>query len=108
MAQDRIPWATVVAYGAPGLGAGYMFLLLSLYVMKFATDVLLIAPAIMGIIFSVSRVWDAVSDPIVGYLSDRTRHSMGRRRLWMAASVVPIAATFVMLFSRRRTSWVAR
>ncbi len=99
MPTDRVRWSTVVAYGAPGLGAGYMFLLLSLYVMKFATDVLLIAPAVMGVIFSVSRVWDAISDPVVGYLSDRTQHRLGRRRLWMAASVVPLAGTFAMLFS---------
>ncbi len=87
------------AYGAPGVGAGYMFLLLSLYVMKFSTDVLLIAPAVMGVIFSISRVWDAFADPVVGYLSDRTKHPMGRRRIWMLASVIPICATFVMLFS---------
>ncbi len=96
---DTIPWSTVFAYGAPGVGAGYMFLLLSLYVMKFSTDVLLIAPAVMGIIFSASRVWDAIADPIVGYLSDRTKHPMGRRRTWMLASVIPTCATFVMLFS---------
>ena len=96
---DHIAWSTVFAYGAPGVGAGYMFLLLSLYVMKFSTDVLLIAPAVMGVIFSVSRVWDAAADPIVGYLSDRTKHPMGRRRIWMLASVVPTCATFVMLFS---------
>jgi len=96
---DHIPWSTIFAYGAPGVGAGYMFLLLSLYVMKFSTDVLLIAPAAMGVIFSLSRVWDAVADPIVGYLSDRTKHPLGRRRIWMLASVVPISASFVMLFS---------
>ena len=38
--KDKVPWSTVVAYGAPAAGAGYMYLLLSLYVMKFATDVL--------------------------------------------------------------------
>jgi GPH family glycoside/pentoside/hexuronide:cation symporter len=96
---DRVPWRTVAAYGFPGVGAGYMYLLINLYVMKFSTDVLLIAPAVMGIIFSVSRIWDAVSDPLVGYLSDRTRHPMGRRRIWILASVLPIAGTFVMLFS---------
>jgi GPH family glycoside/pentoside/hexuronide:cation symporter len=96
---DHIPWSTVFAYGAPGVGAGYMFLLLSLYVMKFSTDVLLIAPAVMGIIFSISRVWDAVADPIVGYLSDRTKHRLGRRRIWMLASIIPTCATFIMLFS---------
>ena len=96
---DRISWPTVFAYGAPGLGVGYMFLLLSLYVMKFSTDVLLISPAVMGLVFSVSRVWDAALDPVVGYLSDRTRHALGRRRIWMLVSIVPICATFIMLFS---------
>jgi sugar (glycoside-pentoside-hexuronide) transporter len=96
---DRITWGAVGAYSAPGVGAGYMFLLLSLYVMKFSTDVLLIAPAVMGAIFSASRIWDAFFDPIVGYLSDRTRHRWGRRRIWMLASVIPICATFIMLFS---------
>lgn len=95
----RVSWATVFSFGAPGLGAGYMYLMLSLYVMKFATDVLLIAPAIMGIIFSASRIWDAISDPIVGYLSDRTNVRYGRRRTWILASTVPIGAAFIMVFA---------
>lgn len=97
--EDRVPWRTITAYGAPGVGAGYMYLVIGLYVMKFSTDVLLIAPAVMGLIFSLSRIWDAVSDPLVGYLSDRTHHPMGRRRTWMLASTLPVSAAFVMLFS---------
>ena len=97
--DDRVPMRMVVAYGAPGIGAGYMYLMLSLYVMKFSTDVLLIAPAVMGLIFSVSRIWDAVSDPLVGYLSDRTRSRFGRRRTWIVGSMVPIFAAFIMVFS---------
>ncbi len=96
---SRVPWRTVIAYGAPATGAGYMYLLMSLYMMKFATDILLIAPAVMGIIYSLSRIWDAVSDPLVGYLSDRTTLAMGRRRTWILASSVPIAATFYMVFA---------
>src|SRR5262245_45638743 len=97
--NGRVSWGTIVAYGAPGVGAGYMYLLLNLYVLKFSTDVLLIAPAVMGLIFGASRLWDAVIDPIAGYLSDRTKHRLGRRRVWLAASVVPIAVTFVMVFT---------
>ena len=96
---ERLPRTTVFAYGLPGIGAGYMYLLIGLYVMKFSTDVLLISPLVMGLIFSASRIWDAVSDPLVGYLSDRTRSRYGRRRTWMAASVIPIAGAFVMIFS---------
>ena len=87
------------AFGAPAVGAGYMYLLLALYVMKFSTDVLLIAPAIMGLIFSVSRIWDAISDPLVGYLSDRTTTSLGRRRSWILFSFVPIAIGFYAVFA---------
>ena len=97
--SSRVPWRTIVAFGAPAMGSGYMYLLLSLYVMKFATDILLIAPAVMGAIYSLSRIWDAISDPLVGYLSDRTQLRMGRRRSWILASCVPIAAGFYMVFS---------
>ena len=76
-----------------------MYLLLSLYMMKFATDVLLIAPAVMGLIYSASRIWDAVSDPLVGYLSDRTTTRLGRRRSWLLISSLPIAITFYMVFA---------
>ncbi|MGV0035997.1 MAG: MFS transporter [Candidatus Azotimanducaceae bacterium WSBS_2022_MAG_OTU7] len=98
-ARDRLSWAVIGAYSLPTVGVGYMYLLINLYIMKFSTDVLLIAPAIMGTIFGLSRVWDAVSDPLVGYLSDRTTHPMGRRRLWLLIGTLPIAATFIMVFS---------
>jgi Na+/melibiose symporter-like transporter len=87
----------------PAIGAGYMYLLMSLYVMKFSTDVLLIAPAVMGAIFSISRIWDAISDPIAGYLSDRTTFRYGRRRTWMLLSFVPISFGFLAVFSPPET-----
>ena len=95
----KVPLGTTIAYGMPGLGAGYMYLLMSLYVMKFSTDVLLIAPAVMGVIFSICRIWDAVSDPIAGYLSDRTTFKFGRRRTWMLISFIPISFGFLAVFS---------
>ena len=97
--NDRLSWSAIGAYGAPGIGAGFMYLLISLYMVKFATDVLLIAPGVMGMIFFVSRLWDAVSDPVVGYLSDRTKHPLGRRRSWLLYSIIPVCGMFVMMFS---------
>jgi len=96
---DRLGWLKIAAYSAPTVGVGYMYLLIGLYIMKFSTDVLLISPAIMGTIFGVSRVWDAISDPLVGYYSDKTQSSLGRRRSWLLLSMLPIAAMFVMVFS---------
>jgi len=98
-ATDKVSWSTTLAFGAPAIGAGYMYLILSLYVMKFSTDVLLIAPAVMGAIFSLSRIWDAISDPLVGYLSDRTTFRWGRRRTWILASCLPISLGFYAVFA---------
>lgn len=74
-----------------------MFFMVTLYLMKFSTDVLLISPAVMGMIFGVSRIWDAVTDPPAGYLSDRTNTEAGRRRPWIIASVPFICGTFYMM-----------
>ena len=76
-----------------------MYLLVNLYIMKFSTDILLIAPAVMGAIFSISRIWDAISDPLAGYLSDRTTFRFGRRRTWILVSFIPIAFGFLAVFS---------
>ncbi len=90
---------TLTLYGLPALVKGYMMRIMVLYAMKFATDVLLIAPFVVGLIFAVSRIWDAVTDPVVGFLSDRTRLSFGRRRSWMLAGTLPLALTFVLVFA---------
>ena len=97
--SDKLPLSTILTYCLPTVGAGFMFLLINLYLMKFSTDVLLIAPATMGTIFGLSRLWDAISDPIAGYWSDRTNHRLGRRRPWIAASLLPIGAFYLMAWS---------
>ncbi len=93
----RISWLETVCYALPPLGAGYMFCLVTLYTLKFSTDVLLIAPALMGMIYGISRFWDAISDPLVGYLSDKTKTPMGRRRPWLLGAIIPAVLFFWML-----------
>ena len=92
-----IGWKELLFYALPPVGAGYMFCLVTLYTMKFATDVLLIAPALMGTIYGISRFWDAISDPLVGYLSDKTKTRWGRRRPWLFGAIFPAGLTFWML-----------
>lgn len=98
-ADSRLSTGTLVTYSLPSAAMGFMGLLVAIYLLKFATDVLLIPPATMGLLFGLSRLWDAVSDPICGYASDRTTSRHGRRRPWILAGVLPMAGAFVMLWS---------
>lgn len=96
---EKLNTAVIWAYAAPGVGFRMMGFLFSTYLMKFATDVLLIAPAAMGSLIAASRLWDAFSDPLAGYLSDRTRSRFGRRRIWLFASAIPMGLGMVMMWS---------
>lgn len=86
-------------YAMPALAAGFMGNMVGFYFMKYSTDVLLLAPATVGVIFGASRIWDAVTDPLAGYFSDKTRTRLGRRRPWMLAFALPLALSFVGMWS---------
>ncbi|MCW2388543.1 Na+/melibiose symporter-like transporter [Sphingobium sp. B11D3B] len=52
----------------------------------------------IGFIFLIGRLWDAISDPLIGSLSDRTRSRFGRRKPWMAAGAVLFTLSSIFLF----------
>ena len=58
-----------------------------------------LSPAVVGTLFAVGRIWDAVTDPMAGWASDRTRSRLGRRRPWMLGAAVPLAIGFTWLWS---------
>jgi GPH family glycoside/pentoside/hexuronide:cation symporter len=97
--RDPRSWRVIAIYSLPAAGANFMENLIGMYLLKFSTDVLLLAPGLVALFFGLGRVWDAVSDPIIGYWSDRTRHRLGRRRPWILASALPLGLAFVALWS---------
>jgi GPH family glycoside/pentoside/hexuronide:cation symporter len=97
--SNRLQNSVILAWATPRIAFGIMGTLFGVYLMKFATDVLMIAPAVMGTILALSRLWDGVTDPLIGYLSDRTLSRFGRRRIWMFAAAVPMSITLVGIWS---------
>jgi GPH family glycoside/pentoside/hexuronide:cation symporter len=95
----RLSRTALLGYAAPGLGFGFMTLMFSTWFMKYATDVLAIPAATIGAILLLSRAWDAVADPVAGYLSDRTHTRFGRRRPWLVAGAGPLALGFALAWS---------
>jgi len=70
-----------------------MYMLILIMYLKYAVDDLGASASAVGMVFLAAKLWDAVSDPLVGNLSDRTEHRLGRRRVWLFASA-PLLCIF--------------
>jgi len=89
----------LTGYGIAAIPVQFMSVLVVLMYMKYALDDLGASASVVGLIFLLAKLWDAVSDPAVGHLSDRTQARFGRRRGWMFASVPLLAGFGVMLWA---------
>ena len=69
------------------------------FVLFYYKQVLGLSGTLTGVAIAISILWDAVSDPLVGAWSDRSKHRFGRRHPFMIASLIPLAISFVCLFS---------
>ena len=98
-ADDPLSQRVIWTYSLPSVGFGFMGTLFGIYLMKFSTDVLLIAPAAMGVLFFIGRLWDGISDPVAGYLSDRSAARRGRRGAWMFVAAVPFGLSTLILWA---------
>ncbi|MDG1708113.1 MAG: MFS transporter, partial [Emcibacteraceae bacterium] len=56
-------------------------------------------PGLAGLAVSIGLIFDAISDPLIGYLSDNTRSKWGRRHPWLLGSILPLAAAFYFLWN---------
>ena len=64
----------------------------------FLTNIIGLAPALAGIVTLISEIWDAISDPLMGIISDNTKTKMGRRRPFILAGGCLLAVAFVLIF----------
>ncbi len=99
MGQGKLKLGTIWAYTLSRVAFSLMGVMFATYLLKYATDVLLIAPAVMGTLIAAARLWDGFTDPLVGYLSDRTRSRFGRRRVWLYGSALPMAMGVIMIWA---------
>ncbi|WP_088891595.1 MFS transporter [Leptolyngbya ohadii] len=90
--------STRLAYGAGDLGPAITANVLAFFSLVFFTNVAGINAAVAGSILLIGKIWDAVNDPIVGVLSDRTQSAKGRRYPWMLFGAIPFGITFFLLW----------
>jgi GPH family glycoside/pentoside/hexuronide:cation symporter len=96
---ERVPTRTLLAYGAPSFAGAAMLVPILIHLPKFYADVVLVPLGYLAIAIAAARSLDAMSDPLIGWLSDRTRTRLGRRRPFIAVGAPLCAAAFWALFS---------
>lgn len=87
-----------IAYGAGELGPAMAGSTLVFFQLKFLTDVAGMNPGLAGSVLLIARIWDAINDPLIGWLSDHTRSKIGRRLPWMLGGAVPFAGFFCLFW----------
>lgn len=85
-----------LAFGAGDIGPGMTANLLSFSFLIFLTTAAGLSPVAAGSVLAIGRIWDAVNDPFIGYLSDKTRTRWGRRYPWIVLGAIPFGVTFFL------------
>lgn len=94
------------SYGCGDFGCNIIYTAMSAFLMFYYTDYAGVSALAVGTIMMVSRIFDGVSDIIMGVIVDRTKSRFGKARPWLLRMCVPFAVSGVLLFSVP-TSWAA-
>ncbi|BAY83647.1 putative sugar transporter [Calothrix parasitica NIES-267] len=95
--SNKLDLKTKLAYGAGDLGPAITANVSVFFLLVFFTNVAGIPPVLAGSILMVGKIWDAVNDPVVGVLTDRTESKRwGRRLPWLLYGAVPFGIFFFL------------
>ena len=87
-------------FGTGNFGFGIIFQIVATYFVFYATAVLGLSGTLIGLIIGLGVIWDAVSDPVMGYISDFTKNKkFGRRHLYMWVGGIATALTNIILWN---------
>jgi GPH family glycoside/pentoside/hexuronide:cation symporter len=96
--EKKLPFKTKFFYGVGDLGNAIINSAIQFYLLKFYTDTALILPALAGNALLIGKIWDAVNDPLFGWLTDRTNSKIGRRRIFMFFGAIPLGISIALLW----------
>ena len=94
----KVPLISKIAYGFGDVGCNFSWMFVSNFLMIFYTDVFGISMAAVSALMLFSRFWDAINDPIIGGLTDKTKSRWGRYRPWLLFAAPATSLVLIMTF----------
>ena len=98
-AEASLPLRIKLSYGAPSLAGAALAIPIGIHLTIFYSDTILVPLGFIAIVKAVARAMDAITDPVMGWVSDRTRSRWGRRRPWIAVGAPLAAIAFYAMFT---------
>lgn len=89
----------IISFSLAGLGQNLIYNYSATFIMIFYTDVLGLAALSVGTLMLVARVWDAINDPMMGIIVDKTRTRWGKLRPYLLGVAIPMAVFTILTFS---------
>jgi GPH family glycoside/pentoside/hexuronide:cation symporter len=88
-----------IFYGIGDVGNALVNSAIQFFLVIYYTDAAMLNPALVGTALLVAKLWDAINDPLFGWLTDRVKvTSLGKRRMWMILGAVPLAISVALLW----------
>lgn len=97
--NTKLGWNDRIGYGMGNFGMAWVNGMMSAFLMKYLTDVSLVDAGVVSAIIAVSKLFDGVSDLIMGRIVDGTHSKFGKARVWLIRMCIPMALSTVLLFS---------
>ncbi len=88
-----------IAYGLGDTASNIIFQTVMMFLLLFYTDVMGLSPAVVGTMFLVVRIIDAITDPLMGNLADKTHTKWGQFRPYLLWLALPFAAISILTFT---------
>ena len=94
----KVPLISKIAYGMGDVGCNFSWMFVGNFLMIFYTDVLGIGMGAVAGLMLFSRFWDAINDPVIGSLSDKTHTRWGRYRPWLLIAAPLTSVVLILTF----------
>ncbi len=96
--KTYVPKKEWMAYAIGALGQGMVYGIMSSYISDFYLNVLMLSPVFVLLLMLLARVWDAINDPIMGYIVDHANPKKGKMKPYLLWTPVPVAVLTMLLF----------